>query len=82
MGVPIKAHKSIDRDIQTHYTAEKGVIAIADYLSPDEAAARLNVAPATIRKWCRDGKLPCIKLGRLWRIRETDLNRLKEFPRE
>ncbi len=52
------------------------------YLSPEEAAERLGVAPYTVRKWCREGKLPCIKLGRLWRIRESDLDKLKEFPKE
>lgn len=47
------------------------------YLSPEEAAARLEVTPDTVRKWCRENKLPCVKLGRLWRIREGELNELE-----
>jgi excisionase family DNA binding protein len=42
-------------------------------LTPEEAANRLGIAPRTLREWLRSGKLPGVKLGRLWRIRETDL---------
>ncbi len=42
-------------------------------LTPEAAANRLGIAPRTLREWLRSGKLPGVKLGRLWRIRETDL---------
>ncbi|MDI9494920.1 MAG: helix-turn-helix domain-containing protein [Bacillota bacterium] len=48
------------------------------YLSPDEAAARLSVTPKTIRKWLNEGRLRGTKLGRLWRIKESDLLALTE----
>lgn len=42
-------------------------------LTPEETAERLAVSPKSIRKWLRQGKLRGIKIGRLWRIRECDL---------
>jgi len=43
------------------------------YYSPEEIAELLNLHPATIRKWIRQGKLKAVKLGRVWRIMEEDL---------
>jgi excisionase family DNA binding protein len=42
-------------------------------LTVEEAADRLAVAVRTIREWLRTGKLAGVKAGRLWRIREEDL---------
>ncbi|MBC7341606.1 MAG: helix-turn-helix domain-containing protein [Clostridia bacterium] len=42
-------------------------------LTPEEVADRLIVSPKTIRDWLREGKLKGIKTGKLWRIRECDL---------
>jgi excisionase family DNA binding protein len=41
--------------------------------SPEETAKALGVHPETIRQWLRSGKLGGIKAGRLWRVRESDL---------
>jgi excisionase family DNA binding protein len=41
-----------------------GVETVADYL---------GVRPATIYRWCREGSLACVKLGKTWRIRRTAL---------
>jgi excisionase family DNA binding protein len=41
-----------------------------------EVAEHLRVKPMTVRKWCRRGKLPGIRVGGQWRIRMTDLERL------
>lgn len=43
------------------------------YYSPESIAELLNLHPATIRKWIRQGKLKAVKLGRVWRITEDDL---------
>jgi excisionase family DNA binding protein len=32
----------------------------------------LRVTPRTVSRWCRDGKLRAIKIGRVWRIRTWD----------
>ena len=42
-----------------------------ELLGVDEVAAYLGVGPVTIHRWCRDGRLPCIKLGKSWRIRRA-----------
>ncbi len=36
-----------------------------------DVAAYLGVGPVTVHRWCRDGRLPCIKLGKSWRIRRV-----------
>jgi excisionase family DNA binding protein len=41
--------------------------------SVKEAAARLACSEAMLRKWLCYGKLPYIKVGRLTRIRQQDL---------
>jgi len=39
----------------------------------EEAAKALKVNPETVKRMLRTGKLGAIKIGRLWRIRESDL---------
>jgi len=39
----------------------------------DEVATLFNVKPTTIREWLKDGRLKGTKLGRQWRIKESDL---------
>jgi excisionase family DNA binding protein len=45
-----------------------------DLLDVEAVAARLAVGPITIHRWCRDGRLRCLKPGRSWRIRRSDLD--------
>jgi excisionase family DNA binding protein len=42
-------------------------------LTPEQAAERLLVAKKTILTWLQTGQLKGRKAGRLWRIRERDL---------
>jgi excisionase family DNA binding protein len=42
-------------------------------LTPEEAAARLKMSRLTIGDWLRSGKLQGVKVGRLWRVRESEL---------
>jgi excisionase family DNA binding protein len=44
-------------------------------LSPDSVAKLLDVSPATVRIWLRNGTLKGLKVGagRLWRVSETDI---------
>lgn len=43
------------------------------FLTPEEVADKLVVSPRSVRRWLREGRLKGIKVGRLWRIRERDL---------
>lgn len=44
--------------------------------TPEGAAEALMVSPKTIREWLRTGKLKGVKVGRLWRVRESDLQEI------
>lgn len=48
----------------------------ADLLTIPEAAAALRLKPSTIRAWILDRKIPFCKIGRLVRIRRTDVESL------
>src|ERR687898_1088672 len=55
-----------------------------ELLSADDVAQYLELEPVTIYRWCRDGRLPCMKLGKVWRIRRAALDaflRQAEQPR-
>ena len=45
----------------------------AQLLSVAQAAERLSVTPAAVRKWLAQRRLPVVKLGRLTRLRACDL---------
>ncbi len=42
-------------------------------LTPKEVAYLLQVKPVTIMTYLRRGELKGVKVGRLWRVRNTDL---------
>lgn len=42
------------------------------YITPEEAAAVFKVTTKTIREWIRLGRLKGVKIGKIWRIKETD----------
>ncbi len=44
-----------------------------ELLGVDNVAERLKVGRVTIYRWCREGRLPCLKVGKSWRIREEAL---------
>lgn len=43
-----------------------------------EVAGYLGVGEVTVWRWCREGRLPCLKVGRSWRVRRESL---EEFLR-
>ena len=49
------------------------MIEIEKLLTPKDAAEILSLSPVTIKKWLWQGKLKGIKVGSVWRIRESDL---------
>ncbi len=42
-------------------------------LSPEEAAEKLGLHKETLRKWLREKRIGGVKVGRNWRLRESDL---------
>ena len=54
-------------------------------LSVKETAKRLACSEAAIRKWLYQRQLPCVKVGRLTRLRSEDVDRVASMglhPRE
>jgi excisionase family DNA binding protein len=43
-------------------------------LGAEEVARALGVEPVTVYRWCRQGRLACLKPGKSWRIRRTALD--------
>jgi excisionase family DNA binding protein len=44
-----------------------------ELLEVPHIARYLRVSDVTIYRWCREGRLPCLKLGTTWRIRRSAL---------
>ncbi len=44
------------------------------WLTTDEVSERIKETPHTVAQRCAAGQLPATKLGKNWRIRETDLD--------
>ena len=44
-----------------------------DLLSAEDLAEYLGVGEVTVYRWCREGRLPCLKIGRRWRVRREAL---------
>lgn len=47
-------------------------------LTTEQVAEILQVHPFTVLKYIKQGKLKGIKLGRVWRIRESDVDKFIE----
>jgi excisionase family DNA binding protein len=50
-------------------------------LSIPEAAERLGLSPAMVRRYCASGRLPAQKVGRDWTVRQRDVERFAAAPR-
>ncbi len=44
-------------------------------LGTEEVAGYLGVGQVTVYRWCREGSLPCVKIGRRWRVRRGALEK-------
>ena len=51
-------------------------------LTPQETADRLRISMKTVTNWLREGRLPGVKVGPFWRIREDRLERFIEHMEE
>ncbi len=44
-----------------------------DLMDVEEVAGYLGVGRVTVYRWCREGRLPCLKVGKSWRVRRGAL---------
>jgi excisionase family DNA binding protein len=44
-----------------------------DLLSAEAVAGLVGVKESTVWRWCREGNLPCLKVGKHWRVRREAL---------
>ena len=44
------------------------------FLTPQEVSNILRVSVYTVRRWIKEGDLPAYKVGRGWRISESDID--------
>jgi excisionase family DNA binding protein len=44
-----------------------------ELLEVPQIARYLRVSDVTVYRWCREGQLPCLKLGHSWRVRRSAL---------
>lgn len=47
---------------------------LPEYLTITEIADELRVSKMTIYRLCHDGLLPCVRVGRSFRVTRSDLN--------
>jgi excisionase family DNA binding protein len=55
-----------------------------ELLGAEDVARLVGVKETTVYKWCKEGKLPCLKVGKHWRIRREaleDFLKRSERPR-
>ena len=50
-----------------------GVIPMEDLLTVEEISKKCKVPINTVREWIRKNKLVGVKLGKHWRVKESDL---------
>jgi excisionase family DNA binding protein len=55
-----------------------------ELLAATDVAELIGIKETTVYRWCKEGKLPCLKIGKHWRIRRgvlEDFLRQSERPR-
>jgi excisionase family DNA binding protein len=62
----------------------KGTSRETELLAAADVAELIGVKETTVYRWCKEGKLPCLKIGKHWRIRREaleDFLKQSERPR-
>ncbi|HEY6714066.1 MAG TPA: helix-turn-helix domain-containing protein [Rubrobacter sp.] len=62
----------------------KGTSREKELLAATDVAGMIGVKETTVYRWCKEGKLPCLKVGKHWRIRREaleDFLKRSERPR-
>src|SRR5829696_1844253 len=61
----------------------KGTAREPELLAATDVAELVGVKETTVYRWCKEGKLPCLKVGKHWRIRQgvlEDFLKRSEHP--
>lgn len=45
-----------------------------EFITASEVAEKLNIGHLAVLRWCREGIIPAYKVGKLWRIKQKDLD--------
>lgn len=45
-----------------------------ELLSAEEVGRILKLSKSTVQRWCHGGKLPAVKMGKMYRVRKKDLD--------
>ena len=53
-----------------------------EILTVKETAEYLRVKPITIYKLCKEGKIPACKIGFLWRIKKSEIEKWIDWCKE
>lgn len=64
---------SILENWQQHKESEEKNMVVEKLYTPAEVAEHLSLEKKTVEDYLRAGKIPGVKLGREWRVRERDL---------
>jgi excisionase family DNA binding protein len=62
----------------------KGTARETELLAATDVAGLIGVKETTVYRWCKEGKLPCLKVGKHWRVRREaleDFLKRSERPR-
>ena len=51
-------------------------------LSSEEVAEYFGITTATVYRWCKEGRIPCLKIGKLWLVRREELVNFLEETEE
>lgn len=54
---------------------------VPGYASAAEAAEYLDIDHSQVCRYCTDGRLPAIKVGNQWLIKNADLRKFQKPPR-
>ena len=49
---------------------------MSELLTIQEVADYLRLSRTTVWRWCKSGELPASKVGRGWRIRKSDVDKM------
>lgn len=51
------------------------------WIGLEEAAEYLGIKSVTLRKWIKEKKIPCHKIGKLWKFKKTEIDEWIESGR-